>query len=85
MLKKGSYGLLNIISEKSIFRDQIHVLSAIVHKNVFFDKKKKKKSGFLPFYCIENRFFFWFFMNVVLSKGRQGAGLFFVEQQLPYD
>ena len=52
MLKKGSYGLLNIIFEKSIFCDQIHILSAKINKNVFVDSKMKKNLDF----CIENPF-----------------------------
>ena len=37
MLKKASYGLLNIIFEKSIFRDQIHILGAKMNKHIFLN------------------------------------------------
>ena len=37
ILKKESYGLLNIICEMYIFGDQIYILSAKIKKNMFFD------------------------------------------------
>ena len=48
ILNKGSYGILTFIFEKSIFRDQIHILGAKLNQNVFFFySKMKKTSGFL--------------------------------------
>jgi len=37
MLKKGSYGLLNIIFEMYIFGDQIYIISAKINKTRVFD------------------------------------------------
>ena len=36
ILNKGLYGILTFIFEKSIFRDQIHILGAKLNQNVFF-------------------------------------------------
>jgi len=36
MLKKGSYGLLNVIFEMYIFGDQIYILSAKINKRRIF-------------------------------------------------
>ena len=47
ILNKGLYGILTFIFEKSIFRDQIHILGAKLNQNVFFYSKMKKTSGFL--------------------------------------
>ena len=52
ILKKWSYGLLNIIFEKFIFRDQIHILGAKINQNVFLIQNWRKNQDF----CIENRF-----------------------------
>ena len=36
ILNKGLYGILTFIFEKSIFREQIHILGAKLNQNVFF-------------------------------------------------
>ena len=42
MLKKGSYGLLNIIFEMYMFGDQIYILSAKLKKTCFLTKNAEK-------------------------------------------
>ena len=37
ILNKGLYGILTFIFEKSIFRDQIHILGSKMNKHIFFN------------------------------------------------
>ena len=47
ILKKGSYGRLNMIFEKYILSDQIYILSAKMNKKRGFGQKNEGKCGFV--------------------------------------
>ena len=84
MLKKWSYRLLNIIFEKSFFRDQIHMLGAKLNNFPHFWLKKKKKNQDFALKIV-----FWLYMfkkgsykllNIIFEKPSIGDQILILVQ-----